>query len=104
MPEQEPKKYQFHSPEFMILKEHFNEICDSYGLKPKTLELIDSTLAELSNTEIGIFGKINAFSKKLGDDPQKQDAAAAFVEICHSYVDRNPISDFGRLSKQSPFN
>lgn len=102
--EQEPREYQFHSREFEILGDRFTSVCDSYGLEPKHKQLIDSVLSEFSGRPAEIVQKLQALAEAIGDDPQKEDIAAAFVEISHDYVERHPISPMGRFARHSDLN
>lgn len=102
--EQEPKEYQFRSSEYQILGERFLRICDSYGLEPRHSELIDGILSEFSGRPAGIVGKLNALTERFGDDPQKEDIAAALVEISHAYIERRPISPMGGYARRSDLN
>ncbi len=101
MPEQKP---QYKSKEFEILGERFTRICDSYGLEPRHVELVDAVLSEFSGRPAEIFPKLQLLSEKVGDDPQKEDIAAAFVEISHQYVERHPSSPLGRFARRSGLN
>ena len=102
MSEQEPIEYK--SKEFEILGERFTGVCDSYGLEPRHSALIDAVLTEFSGRPAEIVGKLNALVEKIGDDPQKEDIAAALVEISHAYIERHPISPMGRFARRSGSN
>lgn len=102
--EQEPKEYQLCSSEFQILGERFLRICDNYGLGLRHSQLIDSVLTGFSGRPAEIFEKLQVLAEGIEDDPQKEDIAAAFVEISHQYIERHPISPMGRYARKSGLN
>jgi hypothetical protein len=102
MTEQEPIQYK--SKEFEILGDRFMSVCDSYGLEPNHKQLIDSVLSEFQGRPAEIFEKLKALGPRIEDDPQKEDIAAAFVEISHEYVERHPVSPMGRFARKSGLN
>lgn len=99
-----PEQQEFKSREFEILGDRFTKVCDSYGLGPRHKQLIDSVLSEFSGRAAEIFEKLQALAPRINDDPQKEDIAAAFVEISHDYVERHPISPMGKFARRSGLN
>lgn len=99
-----PEQQEFKSKEFQILGERFLRVCDSYGLEPRHQQLIDSVLSDFEGRPAEIFEKLKALAERIGDDPQKEDIVAAFVEISHDYVERHPISPMGRFARRSDLN
>lgn len=99
-----PEQHEFKPKEFQILGERVLRVCDSYGLEPRHQQLIDSVLSDFGGRPAEIFEKLKALAERIMDDPQKEDIAAAFVEISHDYVERHPLSPLGRFQRRSGFN
>lgn len=101
MSEQEPK---YNSREFDTLGKRFTRICDSYGLEPEHVKLIDDVLSGFEGRLADIGPKLQALTERIADNPQSEDIAAAFVEISHQYVERHPISPMGRFARKAGLN
>ncbi len=101
MSEQEPR---YKSQEFGILGDSFTRVCDSYGLEPDQIDIIDSVLTEFSGRPAEIVEKLRVLSERVEDDSQMEDIASAMVEISHKYIERHPLSPLGKFARRSGLN